>query len=135
MKYSSNDLAKALYLAARGRNDKDAGEMIRSFVERTHRRLGVRQLRKVLDALPGVAKRIDGIEDVTVETARKLPDRAVKEALSALGIDPDRSEVTTRIDPDLIGGVRIKRPDRVLDATVKSKLARLRAAAKGRTTI
>ncbi len=135
MKYSSNDLARALYLAARDHGDREARGIVRSFAERTRLRLGAKQLAKVMAALPAVAKRIDGIEDVTVETARELPDRSVREILAALGIDPARSEVSTRIDPSLIGGVRVRRKDRTLDATVKSKLARLRAAAKSRSTI
>lgn len=61
-----------------------------------------------------------------VTTARPLPDE-LQNAITKLVGAKEISLVET-VDPDLIGGVRIETPGKLLDATIKRKLLALRQA-------
>lgn len=75
--------------------------------------------------------RADAVEAV-VETARELDEPARKELEAAVrrlaGDRPVRLKVRT--NPELVGGVRVRIADRVFDASVAGKLARLRRAVR-----
>ena len=51
----------------------------------------------------------------------------LKSASQALGKDP---EITTRVDPAILGGLKVKVGSRLFDASVRSKLDSLRFALK-----
>ena len=73
----------------------------------------------------------EGVKDAEVESAFPLDDAAVK----ALVADIERKfqckiNVTVRIVPELIGGVRIAVGDEVIDASVRGKLAAMATALK-----
>ena len=66
-----------------------------------------------------------------VTTAIKLTAaqaKGVKAALAqALGKDP---EITTRVDPSILGGLKVKVGSRLFDASLRSKLDSLKFALK-----
>jgi F-type H+-transporting ATPase subunit delta len=66
-----------------------------------------------------------------VVTAIKLTaaqTKGVKAALSqALGLDP---EITTRVDPSILGGLKVKVGSRLFDASLRTKLDSLKFALK-----
>ncbi|OYX43373.1 hypothetical protein B7Y94_01535 [Candidatus Saccharibacteria bacterium 32-49-12] len=62
---------------------------------------------------------------VTVETAHKI-DETIRQQVFQLF--PDKTvHIREVIKPELIGGFRVTTPERVLDATLASKLSALRA--------
>lgn len=73
----------------------------------------------------------EGVKDAEVESAFPLDEAAVK----ALVADLERKfqcriNVTVRVVPELIGGVRIAVGDEVIDASVRGKLAAMATALK-----
>ena len=50
-----------------------------------------------------------------------------RQEMEALGKDP---EITTRVDPALLGGIKVKVGSRLFDASLKSKLDSLKFALK-----
>ena len=73
----------------------------------------------------------EGVKDAEVESAFPIDDAAVK----ALVADLERKfqcriNVTVRVVPELIGGVRIAVGDEVIDASVRGKLAAMATALK-----
>lgn len=89
-----------------------------------------------LAVLPEVAKQFrrrknaaEGAADCLIESAFPLDERQLAELLAALsrkfGL---RLKPTVRVDPELIGGVRVTVDDHVLDGTVKARLADMQAA-------
>jgi F-type H+-transporting ATPase subunit delta len=73
----------------------------------------------------------EGVKDAEVESAFPLDDAAVK----TLVADLERKfqckiNVTVRVVPELIGGVRIAVGDEVIDASVRGKLAAMATALK-----
>lgn len=89
-----------------------------------------------LAALPEVARQVrqmkneaEGVADCLIETAFPLSDGDLDNLLSSMSrkfglkLKPE-----VRVDPSLIGGVRVTVGDHVLDTSVKSRLAEMRIA-------
>jgi len=74
----------------------------------------------------------EGIIRVKVATAQELSledsDGLVNRLAKALG---GRVELEERLDPDLLGGVRIEVDGKVVDATLRAKLRGLRTLIEG----
>jgi F-type H+-transporting ATPase subunit delta len=102
---------------------------------------GVNFLRTLIDngrlaAMPEVARQLralknaaEGVADCLIETAYPLEPAQVNELLAALtkrfGL---KLKPEVKVDPDLIGGVRIAVGDQVLDTSVRSRLQAMKAA-------
>ena len=73
----------------------------------------------------------EGVKDAEVESAFPLDDAAVKVLVADLERKFQcRINVTVRVVPELIGGVRIAVGDEVIDASVRGKLAAMATALK-----
>ncbi len=67
-------------------------------------------------------------EVVSAQTLSAAQTKAIKTALAtALGKDP---EMTTRVDPAILGGLKVKVGSRLFDASLKSKLDQMKFALK-----
>jgi F-type H+-transporting ATPase subunit delta len=102
---------------------------------------GANFLRTLIDngrlaAMPEVAHQLralknaaEGVADCLIETAFPLSDAQVNELVGALAkrfglkLKPE-----VKVDPDLIGGVRVAVGDHVLDTSVRSRLQAMKAA-------
>lgn len=85
----------------------------------------------VIDAFAKLSAAARGAVSAEVTTAIALSpaqQKGVAAALrQALGKDP---EITTRVDPALLGGIKVKVGSRLFDASLKSKLDSLKFALK-----
>jgi len=74
----------------------------------------------------------EDIAQVRVATAKPLSqadkDKLIEHLTAALG---KRVKLSERVDPGLIGGVRLELDDKVIDGTLRAKLAQLQAALAG----
>ncbi len=67
-------------------------------------------------------------EVVSAQALSAAQTKAIKAALTtALGKDP---EMTTRVDPSILGGLKVKVGSRLFDASLKSKLDQMKFALK-----
>ena len=89
-----------------------------------------------LAVVPEVAKQFrrlkneaEGTADCLVESALPLSDEQVKDLLWSLSRKFGLKLIAeVKVDPELIGGVRVSVGDHVLDTTVKTRLAQMQAA-------
>ena len=74
----------------------------------------------------------NGYVTARITTARPLAETARREIEEFIKAQTGASsvEITTAVDPTLIGGVRIETPEAELDASVRTKLARMIEGAK-----
>jgi len=87
-------------------------------------------------ALPQVAAQFralknadEGVADCLVETAFPLSDDQLKSLLASLARKfPLQLKPEVRVDPQLIGGVRVTVGDQVLDTSVRARLDQMRNA-------
>ncbi len=89
--------------------------------------------------LPGIAtafKRLSadhrGVTQVRVTSAHTLSDDQLSEIKTLVAKTAgDKIDLDLNVDPDLIGGFRIRIGSRLIDASIRSKLERLNHAMKG----
>lgn len=70
-----------------------------------------------------------GSIDVTAVSAHPLSDQVVRDLQIIIkGEFPTAKHIniSTRIEPDVVGGVRLEMPDEQMDLTIRSKLAKFR---------
>jgi F-type H+-transporting ATPase subunit delta len=87
-----------------------------------------------IEALPRVAaefRRLDdrrqGITHATVTSAAPLTADETRAITQRLELTTgDRIELDAKVDPDLLGGLVVRVGDRLIDASVRSRLERLR---------
>lgn len=119
MRLLPKDLAKALYLATRDQTEKKAAAYVKSLAAVAREHGLERSLGDVLKALPSVMDEIDASRRVTIESATPIDDATAKDALKAAGLTAKDEDVVRRVDPGLVGGIRIRTGDGVIDATVR----------------
>ncbi|MBE3589757.1 MAG: ATP synthase F1 subunit delta [Firmicutes bacterium] len=110
----------------------DAPAPVVRLLELLVERRRIAELPEVISRFHALAEaRADQVEAV-VETAREL-DEASRERLEAAvrRLAGDRAvRLVVKPNPELVGGVRVRIADRVFDASVAGKLARLRRAVR-----
>lgn len=126
MALSPRDYADALTRATHGKDEAVSAGITARFIAVLRRRGLGSLLPRVLAALPGVQR--DGLVAVTVEAARRPDDAEVSAALRQFGLDRSSVKIEYRENPSLLGGLRLRTVDRVLDLTAARRLADLGAA-------
>lgn len=95
-----------------------------------------------LDELPGMAEALRELINkrrgiITAEVTTAVPldpemERLVANRLAAyLGSDPQKVNITSRVDPTIIGGVVARVGDEVIDDSVRGRIERLRRTLAG----
>ncbi len=108
-----------------GGNDNDGQNFLRLVIENDR----VPVLPEIAERFEALKAEIEKTVDATVTAASELSEQEVvkiRDALAArLG---QRVNVTTAVDPNLIGGAVISAGDFVIDGSVRSRLAKLATA-------
>ena len=126
MRYKPEDLARAFYLATRDKTEKEAVEKTRRFFQLLQKKGLSGIFDDVLAVLPQIANKIDNRDEITIATAHAVDGETLKKILSMFSLDTNQIEITKKVIPELVGGVRLTRKDSVIDMTVKKKLDRLK---------
>ena len=126
--FSAEDKMKALMaLAAAARFDETTRKFLGLMAQ--NRRSGA--IGPAIAAFEALAAAERGVASAEVTTAVKLTaaqETGLKAALrQALGKDP---EIETHVDPQILGGLKVKVGSRLYDASLRSKLDSLRFALK-----
>ncbi|MCC7204975.1 MAG: ATP synthase F1 subunit delta [Phycisphaeraceae bacterium] len=88
-------------------------------------RLG--ELEAIFAAFQGLAREHKGVEEVQAEVARELSDAEANQVSEAVGAAMHRKIVLRqRVDPALIGGLRLRMGDRLIDGSVAARLRLMR---------
>jgi F-type H+-transporting ATPase subunit delta len=126
--FSSDDQARGLNAVAERAGFNPLTRKLLGLIAANRRAAAVTA---VADAYIRLSRERRGVVGAEVTTAIALtPAQAegVRAALrQALGKDP---EITTRVDPAILGGLRVKVGSRLFDASVKSRLDQLKFALK-----
>lgn len=87
------------------------------------------QIGAISQAVQAAADRAAGIQEVLVESATPLAEPAQKQLADALAARLGKQiRLVTAEDPALLGGVRVRIGDEVIDASVRGQLSQLVAA-------
>lgn len=126
--FGAEDKARAFAaLAERGAFD----DVTRRFLQLLARNRRASDLADVVRAFRRLSAKHRGVTSAEVVSAAPLADSQRDQIASALrqalGRDP---EITTRVDPSILGGLRVRVGSRLFDASLKSRLDHLKTALK-----
>ena len=106
---------------------EDADETLINFLElliEKHRMPAVFRIRRYYD---GLWEQENKILPVQISTATKLDDATVKQIGDRIAEETDQKiELTTDVDPDILGGVVLRVGNSILDASIRNRLDNLR---------
>lgn len=123
-KLTSSQLAE-LFLALCKTLDDEGKNFVRLLVE--NRRLAL--LPEVRELFEELKNSREGVLEAQALSAFPLDEKQVAQLVAALETKfKKRIQLTTAVDPELVGGVRIVVGDQVVDASVRAKLDAMRTA-------
>lgn len=105
------------------------GALTRNLVLLLARRGRLAILPSVADEFAQIVDREHGVVIANVTSARSLEPAELAAVAARIQATAERRvEVTAAVDPELIGGLTVRIGDRLIDASVRGGLARLRAS-------
>jgi F-type H+-transporting ATPase subunit delta len=124
-KVSNKQLAVGLYEAVQGAKSADLSKILANFIELLYRKRKLRKSEFIIDEYIKYSKMKDGINEIEITSARELDDKVVNAIKKIFGA---KTEASARIDANLIGGIKIRTEDRILDASIRTQLNKLKQA-------
>lgn|SRR3989338_345623 len=123
MKYSLAQAAQALCLALRDTESREVHDLTDEFIALViAERLGTRP-EVILTSVGRAWDEVNHDRMITITTAQPHQELSKKIAQAF-----PEAEITTAVDQNLKGGVVIKVGDRILDASIKTKLEQLQSS-------
>ena len=125
MKISNEQYASALYQALQEVTDKHYETVIENFIRVLSGSGDLARYEQIITAYEELDRKERGVAKADLTFARKT--EVNKEFMNSLNkLAEKKLEVTANIDESIIGGVVVKIDDILLDASVKSRLRRLK---------
>jgi F-type H+-transporting ATPase subunit delta len=113
----------------------DADELVRNFVLLVSEKGRADELGEIVAEFEALVAREEGILDVELTTAVELSDKDADRILGQIeGASERKLRATRKVDPALIGGFVLRAGSHRVDASVRSRLERLRRELKGART-
>lgn len=127
--FVSNADKRELIFTAAG-EDAAGQTTLGDFVKLLDRNHRIDMVRQIALAYLDIYRKDNDIHTVTLESASSLPEETVEKlkALIARHLGNGTMELTSAVNPDLIGGFRISIGNEVLDASVANELQQLKLA-------
>ena len=124
---SNNNIARAIYLATKGKNDAEQSLIFPKVIQFLFRR---RLLSKAPDILLHLNKIINGEEGkivAKISSRDNLNEKIKRELAHALTKRYSAKEVVLSevLDEKLLGGFKVEINDEVIDLTIKNKIGKL----------
>ena len=127
-KFSTDDKGKGLAAVAGAAGFSALTRKFLAFIVAQRRTAALPAITTSFAALSAAHRGVVSAEVVTALAMTPAQVKGVAAALrSALGKDP---EITTRVDPSILGGIKVRVGSRLYDASLKSKLDSLKFALK-----
>lgn len=128
MRLTPTILADVLYRTAHKKSKAQIISVVHQFVALLEKKGALMLLPKILEKIPAVSAEHEGVQLVSMESARQLSEKMQQTALHYVGLSPERAHITQIINPDLIAGVRIRTVEKLCDASLRGRLDTLRHA-------
>lgn len=122
-KNSNKEYAIALFESTKGLKASDLNKVINSFAELLVKKGLVKRSRSIIEEFIKYSKKQEGIVDIEITSARPLTQKALAEIKKSFG---DKVETTEKIDTELLGGVKIKTENMILDGSLRKQLQLLK---------
>lgn len=125
MKYNPRQYAQALYESLREIEDVDS--VFKNFYTILLRNNDLKLINKIIEKIEEIDKEERGVIEVEITGAKEIDKDLVLKLREIIG---NKTEIQEKIDPDLIGGLKIQINDLLIDGSIKGKLNKLRQSLK-----
>lgn len=102
---------------------KEMANVVDGFIAYLKKERAIKKLPYILDSVERYAKEADGIHEIHVTSAQTLSTEMLARIEGVVG---GKVETKTAVDASLIGGIVVRTKNTILDASVKTQLARLK---------
>lgn len=123
MKYNPRQYAQALYDSLKDVKENEIDSVFKNFYSILLRNNDLKLISKIIEKIEEIDKEERGIVEIEVTSAKKI-DKDL--ALKIREIIGNKVEIKEKIDPSLIGGLRLQINDLLIDGSIKAKLNKLR---------
>jgi len=118
-KLSTKQFAVALYEITEGLKSEKLDEALRQFVLLLIKYHKLKQGARIIVEFEKYAKKKAGIVEIEITSARKLSGTTLNHIKKIFG---EHIESVENIDEALLGGMKVKTEDKILDASLKTQL-------------
>lgn len=115
--------AIALLKSISGLSEKNLSTTLKNFVALVAREHKLKQMPKIISEFIRLAKKEEGIQEIKIQSARKLDEKTIEKIKQIFG---KNVEATNEVDENMLGGVKIKTGDKILDGSLKTQLNKLK---------
>lgn len=118
-KRSAKQYAVALHELTAGASGKKLDATLKKFVEILARDRKIKKVENIIKEFEKYAQKKAGVTALTVYSARELSKSSLDKISHAFG---GKTAITTEVTPEILGGIKIKTEDKILDASIKKQL-------------
>jgi len=122
-KNTNRQYAKALFEATKNLKGEKLYKVLEKFAGILARDHKLKQSKNIIREFVKYIKIGEGIKEIQITTARELDIKTINKIKDVFG---NNVEATVSIDPSLLGGVRIRTEDKILDASLQTQLLKLK---------
>ena len=122
-KISNKQFAEALYELTQDVSGNELTKVLENFVKFLAKEQRLKQAENIITEFENIAKKKQGIVELEITSARALEKDTVKKIKEAFASEVEAVE---KIDEKIIGGIKVKIEDKILDASVKTQLTNLK---------
>ncbi|MDO9579005.1 MAG: ATP synthase F1 subunit delta [Bacteroidales bacterium] len=115
--------AKILYDLTKDSKEKELPAIIDIFVNFLKKNQSVNKLPYIIQEFEKYVLKVQGKEKAEIITAHNISEKSLEEIQKILKL---QGEIVMNIDKDLIGGVVIKVGNKIFDASIKTKINKLK---------
>lgn len=124
---SYNDIAKAIYIGSKNKDNKEMSLFVDNTVKFLTRKKLLSKSKNILDKLEALLNKDKGLIKATISTSETMNEILKKDLNSFLlkKYNAKEVEMIEIVDSKYIGGVKIEVDDEVIDLTIFNKLKKL----------
>lgn len=115
--------ASALLQSITGLSGKKLSDVLKQFVTLVAREHKLKQMPRIINEFVRLAKKEEGIQEIEIKSARKLDEKTIEKIKHIFG---KNVEATNEVDKKMLGGIKIKTGDKILDGSLKTQLNKLK---------
>jgi len=122
-KVSNKQYAEALYEITKDTKGEKLNKALRLFVLLLVKNHKLKQAETIIVEFEKYAKKQAGIVEIEIISARELSEATLNHIKKVFGAEVEALE---KVDETLLGGVKVKTEDKILDASLKKQLTILK---------
>ena len=123
MKYNPRQYAKALYESLKEAKENEVDLVFKNFYSILLRNNDLKLVNKIIEKIEEIDKEERGVVEVEVTGAKEIDKDLVSKLRNLIG---KKVEIREKVDPGLIGGLKIQINDLLIDGSIKAKLNKLK---------